>query len=186
MVQMNRVRVVWTGVAGTPWYSNLYTLSGAAPPATAHGSVVALLNALRTLYGTGITALAEGDIAQIESTTNQVIGVSSVAPVSVVGTSATPLLPLATQGLVRFLTGQFANGRQIRGRMSLPGLTQGSIGTSGSVNAGTVSTVNTAFGNYLTALGPAAVVFSRKNGTAVPISSATCWTSFSVLRSRRD
>jgi hypothetical protein len=186
MATANRVRVTWTGVAGTPYYSNFFSLAGAVAPSVAHAAVAAMLTTLKPLYVTALSALVEGDVAIIDGPTNQTIGVATVAPATIPGSGGASLAPPATQGLVRLLTSSFSGGRQVRGRFSMPGLSSGAITAAGTPTAGYVAGLNAAWATYLTALGPAACVFSRKNGTFVPITAASTWTQFSVLRSRRD
>lgn len=186
MVLMNRVRVVWTGVAGTPWYSNYYTIAGAISPSTAHAAVNSLQSSLKALYVPALTATIEGDIAQVESSTNEIVGVVTVPATGQTGTASGTMLPRQTQALVRLLTGAFSGGRQVRGRVFVPGLAVGAIGATGQVASGTLAALNTAYATYLSALGPGAVVFSRKNGTAVPIIAASTWGEFATMRSRRD
>lgn len=185
MVAINRVRVVYTGVAGTPWYSNFYTLNGAVTPAVAHSNVVSLMNAWAPEIGAGITATVEGDVSILESTTGQTTGVTTVAPVNVSATGTGDHLPYQTQGLVRLLTGSFAGGRQVRGRIFVPGPRE-AISAGAVPNAAYKTTLTNGFQAYLTAVGPAAVVWSRKNLSTPAIASFSIWDKFAILRSRRD
>ena len=185
MVQMNRVRVVWTGVAGTPWYMNLYTLNGATTVQAALDAARAFIITCQGNARNDSVATIEGDVAQVESSTNQVVGVITGNPGAPIQGALTNPMPPYTQGLLRLLTGTFANGRQIRGRLFIPGAAEGSSDQGVPVLAYRTA-IESAFTTYRTALGPSAVVFSRKNGTAVPISAHSMWTQWGVLRSRRD
>lgn len=188
-MQMNRVRVVLTGVAGSPAYMNFYTNNGLVSASLAHSVVATLMFNLKAQWRTSVQYLVEGDVALVESTTDTIIGVTSIAPVSGAGSSSSnSQVPLASQVLVRFLTGAYAGGRQVRGRLFLPYFISSNMDVgSGGVVAATVTNVNTHFNTYLTAFAPnGAVVYSRKNGTGYAISAASTWNQWAVMRSRRD
>lgn len=186
MPVMNRVRVVWTGVPGTPWYSNLYTLASAVTPPEAISRANTLISALRNNVTTAVTARIEGDVSQIESLTGQTVGVTSLPFVDLTGTSATNRLPSATQLVTQLLTGQFLNGRQVRGRFYLGGLTVGSATSVGTPTPAALAALDTAWSNYVVSNVNGAVIWSRKNGAAVPITFVNTWEQFGQQRSRRD
>lgn len=185
MAILNRVRVVWTGVAGSPAYTNLYSLSGAVTPGAAVTYTDNLMNVLKGWVNTSVTITTEGDVAQVDSATDQIVGVSTVSPMTRTGSGTGSAFPPANQILVRWLTGSFAGGRQIRGRMYIPYLTTGAATGSG-VNPAAITSINGGVSSYLTAMGPAAVVYSRKNHSSPAISSFSVWNQFGVMRSRRD
>lgn len=186
MAVMNRVRVVWTGVPGTPWYSNLYTLNSAVTPAQAKARTQTLIEGLRAYVTSAVTARIEGDVSQIESTTGQTIGVTSTPFVDIVGQSSTNRLPAATQLVTQLLTGQFLNGRQVRGRFYLGGLTIGSTDSTGRPLATALTAIDGFWSTYVQANVTGAVVWSRSTGQAVPISFVNTWEQFGQQRSRRD
>lgn len=120
----------------------------------------------------------------------------SVAGVNVAaaqaGQATGDILSPASQGLLRLVTSQVRNNRLIRGRIFLPGMTEGFNGPTGQptsafltdVNAAALALVNDATANW--------AVFSRPGGTGSPngqipqVVTATGWTEWAVLRSRRD
>lgn len=183
---MNRVRVVWTGVAGSPYYSNFYSINTATTPPAAHAAVTSLIQALQPRYSVNLTARIEGDVALVESTSNSIVGVNTVAFQDRTGTAAGGLAPLATQHVVRLLTGTFVNGRQVRGRIMLPGVVTASVGPNGQPLAATLTAIDSAFSAYIVGLVNSACVFARASGQAVPISFVDTWEQFGVQRSRRD
>lgn len=186
MVNINRVRVVWTGVAGSPYYTSLYTLAGALTAEQAADDAEALVDACRFQVSNQVTARIEQEVAVIDAATGLIVSVEAVPGATLPMSGGSSVSSLATQGLVRLLTGQFAGGRQIRGRVSWPAVPPSAIGPNGRPTADYLSTMDSSWAAYLVLTGPAAVVWSRKNGIAVPISQATTWSEFSVLRSRRD
>lgn len=185
---MIRVTTVWTGMVGAPYYTNLYADGDTAGEAdAANAAVVALWTDLEGLYHVSLTARVSPETEFVDPATGAVTGVESSAGGNVQGGAGDELLPPATQGLVRLRTGVFVAGREIRGRVFLPGLTQ-FVNQDGSVAVGTVSSVNTIFADYLTAMSGAggAVVWSPTHGQAAVITSTSMWTEFAVLRTRRD
>lgn len=186
MVAMQRVRVTWTGVAGTPYYTNLYAVAAGPSVSAYHAAVVGLINGIKGQISSSLTANVEGDVAIIDSATGQVQGINSVTPVNVSCTGSGTALPYQDQGLVQLLTGAYAGGRQIRGRVNIPGTLTGALGGGGLVLTGYKTVIDAAFATYLTTVGPSAGVWSKKNGNLYPITSAKTWAYFGTLRSRRD
>lgn len=188
MAVLRRVRTVFTGVAGTPWYSNLYFDAGVGSPDIEIDLVRDFWTTLNTAWGTGITATIEGDVARIESTTGQVVGIDSGTALTVAGAGTGTKLPPATQGVLHLFTSSFVGGRQLRGKVFIPGLIQsisdglGAPNTSLKtlfLNAGnTLMTASNTSGNWQ--------VWSKKNLVAADVTSLSTPSKFGVLRSRRD
>lgn len=177
-----------TGVAGAPFYSNLFFNEAATPdPTTLVSEVAAFWQATADYSALGMSGTVEGAIPTIDPATGDIVSVENVAQDTFTGGRAGNLLPPATQGLLRLLTGTYEAGRQVRGRVFIPAL---------SVEAGTAvpgsGTIN-AWNNAAAALiadaldaGYEWVVWSRKNGVQRTITSVAAWQEYSVLRSRRD
>lgn len=178
--------MIWTGVAGSPAYTNLYAVAAGPSVGALLSNVNALCTGLAPQIANAVTMTVEGDVAQIDTATRQIVGVTSGTTTTVAG-SGSGVVPLADQILVRFLTGAYIGGRQVRGRLYIPYARSAAVNSATGLVASAVSTpIQTAIGAYLTSVGPAAVVYSPKNGTAVSISSANVWNQFAVQRSRRD
>nr|CRY96808.1 hypothetical protein [uncultured prokaryote] len=186
MAILNRVRLLTTGVAGSPAYTNLYSLNGAVTPLVAHTAAAAMANSLKTHQNSNISVLVESDVAQLNDATGALVGVVSVPSATYVGSGVGGPLPQANSILIRWLTSSYVGGRQIRGRTYFPYPTAATMNTAGTVAASVITSFNGAVNAYLTALGPAAVVYSPKNATSVPITTASIWTQFAIQRSRRD
>lgn len=184
---LNRVRIVTTGVAGSPAYMNLYSQQSLASPAAAHAAAAAFANGFKTQQVSTAVNTVEPDVAVIDTFNDNIIGVTSVPQVTYSGTGSASLLPPSNQGLVRWLTGSYAGGRQIRGRTFIPYLQAGAASGGGIPTAGFITAINGAVNAYLAAMPVgSAVVYSRKNTSGFPVTSFSVWTQFAVMRSRRD
>lgn len=182
---MGRIRTVFTGVAGTPWYSNIYVLGtedDAAAQVDAVGEFWATVSALMTGV---VDWTVEGDVAQIDSATGDLVGVTSETPVSGSGTNAGDPLPYANQALVNWSTSVFAGGRNIKGKTFIPALCEdsNSVGTLLSASDGVITDAANAL---VAALNGSMVIYSPTNALAAEVTGASVPSKFAVLRSRRD
>jgi membrane-associated protease RseP (regulator of RpoE activity) len=109
----------------------------------------------------------------------------SVASLTHTGTNAGQQLPWQSQWLVRWRTGVYVGGREVRGRTFIPGPTVNGqlsgIPTSAAITA--LDTASTTLANDATA---ALAVWSKARGVAENVSAASTWNRFASLRSRRD
>lgn len=180
--------MVWTGVAGSPYYSNFYfgPASAEYDPALAHDAVADAMNLLGPAFTADLTATVESEVLLIESQTGDAVGSAPAGTVSYTGESTNPLLPASTQALLRLSTGAFVNGRRIQGRVNIPGMVTGGA-TEGLPNDFIKETILDAFTPMLTVTPEIPwVVWSKKNGTLHPVRELSVWDQFAVLRSRRD
>lgn len=175
-----------TGVPGTPWYSNLYfnNVDTSTEAQEAADAVRSFWAALATSLSPGIIFTVEANAVTIDPVSGQPTGnyVTDTDPVTSSG-GADPL-PWATQALVRLRTPGYVNGRNLQGKLYVPGFTEASS-SSGRPVPGINGLINTAAEQIIEA-GPEWVVWSRKNGVTAPISSTEVWSEWAVLRSRRD
>lgn len=188
MATMNRVRTVWTGVAGAPWYSNMYftddTLS-----TTAQDAVNAVGTFWSAISGNIVNTVAytvQGAVARIDDATGTLLGAWAVTPVTGAGTAAVDQLPRQVQGLVRWETGRVVSGRFLRGRTFIPGLGE-TLNNAGGIPAPAVVTLfGTAGAALIADSGNELLVWSRAHGVSEPAVSATGWSQWATLRTRRD
>lgn len=176
------------GVAGTPWYTNMYfSLVG--------GSGQAVVDAVQTFWTSWAASLdnsniitIEGDTALVDDVTGNITGIDSVTTRTVTPTGATSALPPANQLVMNSFTSTFIGGRQLRGRTYIPGLLQSAADGNGAV----VAAIRTAVVTHGTSLitntaGPGPFrIWSRQNGVSAVVNAVTSPTKFGVLRSRRD
>lgn len=185
MVLIHRVRTLWTGVAGSPAYSNLYFLNTGISAAAAVTAVTSLMTGLQAVQASGVRYDVEGDVALVDTATDSVVGVTTTGPTTGTVSGSFVMLPSATQMLIRTLTGAYAGGRQIRGRLFVPYIRTGSA--NGPVPAGAaITSVNSAVNALVAASSSSWVVYSPTNSNAYPVSAYSVWTQFAVMRSRRD
>lgn len=185
MPNMWRVRTSATGIQGGSWLSTMYFNAAGGTAAQAHAAVVTFWTSMKPYVSSNVQMVVEGDVFTVDSATDNVVAVTAVTPVVILGTSSSTPTAAATQPLAQLLTGVYVGGRQIRGRLFLWGATVAAV-----LNAGTATVYKTAVDAILATLvaTPNAdwVVYSRKNGVFSAVSSAVVWQELAVLRSRRD
>ena len=132
-------------------------------------------------------------VDEIEETTGALVNqVAAAAPAAIANIAGGDPLPYATQGLVRFGTNAFINGRKVAGRRFIPQLMEGqSAGTPPTPNAPVI----TAMQNACNALGAVIVtpigqrVWHRpapgRPGLSVPVISRSVSSTWAILKSRR-
>jgi len=182
---MLRVRVGYSGIGGTPYLSTFYfDGSGSTAAADAATAVSTFQNAVDNIQDTGLSWRVDPQVVEMDPVTGQ--ATASYAQGSLNGTGAlgAESLPFASQGLIQLRTGVYAAGREIRGRLFIPGLVEAS-NNDGAVVAATVTALNNAAGSLITDANSDWGVWSRTNGTIETIVSATTWEQFATLRTRR-
>lgn len=185
MVEMYRVKTEFTGLAGAPYLSQMYFQSALGSAQGAVDSVGDFWGAIDSQCVPDLIWNTIADVEIVESTTGQLVGTSQTTPANGQGGAGGEPLPFAVQGLVRWRTGVYVGGREIRGKTFIPGLSEAAsvLGQMGSTPQGVIDGAITAM---LSDAGSALCIFSRKNLTEVLVSSGSTWNQFAVLRSRRD
>lgn len=184
---MLRVRTVFnSAIAGAPYLSTMYftgddDASGALDAVTAVG---VFWGAVDALMDSEVTWATEAEVV-VMSNDGTITGSFSVTPVTGAGALAAEQLPLAAQGLVRWATGQYVNGRRLRGRTFIPGLVEAS-NNNGRLVAASATVISNAAAALIATGTVDLAVWSRTHSTSFPVTSATVWTEFATLRSRRD
>lgn len=182
-----RVRFEITGPSGAPWLSTMNfqgtTLTNAQDAA----------DAVRTFWvglGGQIVDTAQGrilpEVLIINDVTGEPTGIFNVTPGDpVTFTASNTLLPRTTQALVRWRTGVYSNGREIRGRTFIPGLTQAS-NNQGRPSGGIVAQLTTLANALIADTDSVLGVYSKRNGALAVVNAASVWSEFAELRTRRD
>lgn len=187
MVVINQHQAVWSGVAGSPYYSSVFQLDGAG--GTAQEFSTAWATFCHSLVGTMVNELTvtiNTDVPQIESTTGELVGAVSVDFATFTGTQETDALPPSTQGLLRWGTGAVIGGRRLRGRMFIPGAEEANNLPVGRPTGTYVAAINTFANTFRTTVGSEFVIYSRTHRQVAVVTSHNCWNQWAVLRSRRD
>lgn len=183
---MYRVRTVFTGVAGSPYYSNLYFTQEGGTAAQARAAVNTFWEANKALITSNLKWSIENEVPLVDQVSGDVVGVDSDATSYVSqGTRSDTPIPYSNQVLARLRTGVYLGGKEIRGRIFIPGFTQisqNSDGVIGSAAAGVATNLNALIANANAQL----VVWAKSKGTYAVVNSGSVWNQFAVLRSRRD
>jgi hypothetical protein len=178
---------VFTGVAGSPAYSNFYFDDNGVTAGVYQTSVLGMWDTIKTAIRSGVTVTMVNPIPIIEVASGQVVNVVSGDGGTTAGTDTGQELPPFTSGLVRMHTGVFASGREVRGRCYVPYPSE-NANDAGTPGSGYISGLTAAF---VTLQGDneangAMVVYSRAHARAEYISSFDTWNQWGSLRSRRD
>ena len=184
---LGRIRTIATGVAGSPWYTNFYfrSVPGSDTPQNWADAVIDYWNVLDGLTSNGVTFAVQPDVAVIDEATGQQTSAYQVTGANIVSIGGTEPLPAATQGLVRWETQTFVSGRRLRGRSFMPWVPE-SFSSNG--------VPDTSYRNVLDGAAEALIadadselrIYSPTGATSGLVTSASVWTKWAVLRSRRD
>jgi len=192
---------VATGVGGSPYYCNLYFngVSTLVQAQNAHDDVAAFIAGLAAEEANGLSWTTQGEVQVLDEVTGDIEGVFNVTPVVVASSDGGDPLPPATQGLIRWQTDQFVDGRRVRGRTFMPWLSE-ARSTAGVPTAGTITDQTANAQALIDSADSALVIWSRpieadpeanppiegRDGSAHSVVTGTFWDKFAVLRSRRD
>jgi len=182
---MYRVTQVATGVGGSPYYLTGYFSAAGGTAQQAADAWRNFLAPSSTGYMTGLTFSPITDVTLVDPVTGNTTGTSPVTVSSMACIGGTSDLPHSTQGLIRFRTGQYINGHEIRGRINIPCQLE-SDNTLGVPDTAWLSTWNTRGAALITGGTKVHAVYSPKNGCWATTTAAQAWNQWAILRSRRD
>lgn len=194
---LRQIRVVWSGLPGTPYLTLFHFeyIVGKEDPAMV--AVSAFLQSCQTSIALGLLGHIEPDQNIIDAASGQIEAIeTSTAGLDRTGSNASEPLPPATNGVVRLSTDNVLNGRRVRGRLFLPSPCESS--SNGAPVAAYLTAVGGASNTLLTASGSHGLwsVYSRpraatspsgaRAGTWSEIRSVSVWNKWGVQRRRRD
>jgi hypothetical protein len=183
---MIRVTTEFGGVTGTPWVSQMYFAgSDAAAAAGASSDVSVFWTNLEDRIEDSVTYVVSGEVPSIDPATGDIIEVHFVTSNSGSGSATGDPLPRANQGLIRWRTGIYLSGREVRGRTFVPGPVEIDSGANGVPTPTYVSDLAAA-ANTLVGLTSDLGVWSPTHGVFHVATGSSAWNQFAVLRSRRD
>jgi len=188
MSSISRVRTVFTGVAGTPWYSNMYFAWVSGQTQNHIDIVEDFWTALIGQIHTDVTGTVEGQVPVIEDSTGAITAMETGTPKTINFTGANDMLPPATQMVLNLTTGQYLGGRQLRGKIFIPGLIRTAANADGSPNSGFTGVQETALQDLIAASsspGPLRV-YSPTYHDSLVVDGGYAMNRFAVMRSRRD
>jgi len=184
------------GGASSALVTHYWDSTGAAIGALATESVARVRagwNAVTSAVGVGCTWTPNLVVDEIDENTGGIVNqVAAAAPAAVTFGATGDFLPLQTQVILQYQSALFINGRRVRGRSYIPGLTETSNAAGGVPSAGTLTT----FAAFNTALGTTILtatnqrVWHRPNalgvgGLSAVVTTRSVSSSYGVLRSRR-
>lgn len=187
MVSMLRLRYVWTGVAGTPWYTNFYVEGLAASAAeNAADEIDIFWKGLSFQFSNQLAVTLDPFVVSISPSSGEIVDGFSILPrPQVQGQESSSLLPRQSQALATWSTGVYLGGRQIKGRTFLGGFTEAANDFAGVI----LETYRANMEDALQTLVDSdanLVVWSKKNGIAAPITSVAVKAEWATMNSRRD
>lgn len=196
-----RVQTTWTGVAGSPYYTNLYAIG---PLTTNNGEdlAAAWFTFLGSLSGTlsgGMVATIDPELLEFNETDGAVTG-AATRTTSIVNFSATgDVLPRANQLLLQWTTNGIVNNRRVRGRTFLPGALESHNSSAGTPLTVLGTPVNSAIAALLTTMSGRMRIWAQPHtatpekpkpvtrpGSAWPVQTGAIAPYWAILRSRRD
>lgn len=187
MVTMREIVTDWTGPQGSGM-STVMFFESTPTIASQRASIGTFLTSYKANIANTWSYAVRTTGRNLDSGTGALVG-SWSEPTATVGTGgvATQPLPDAAQVLYQWRTPTIVNGRFLRGRTFLPGLTASSL-TNGNITAGVVTGL-TSYGTTFVGAATAFGVWHRPigggGGTHVVASACTVWPELAVLRRRR-
>ena len=184
MSNLKRIHVTYEGAPGLPGTNTIYGHENGTSAAEQVDAVFAFFTSMGPSINSSMTVTVDPIVDIVDSTTGLTTGQDDTGAGGTVDcSSSTDPLPLATALLVQFRTGTFFGGRELRGRIFIAGMTEGNS-TAGKPDASSLA-VWQPFVDTLLDDGQLAVYSPTKHEWA-SMSSATIWTEWAVMRSRRD
>ena len=180
-----RVNTEWSGGQGVPYLSTHYFDTSAGTVNDAIASVQTFWTAVKSRISDQLSWTIPGDVTVIDVATGQPTGIAAGILQAGAGTDGSDPGPWAAQGLIRWRTGVFVNGREVRGRTFIPGITDAGV-VDGVLNTFAVDEFNGAGAALISDAATIFGIYSRKSHTFHAAVAASAWTQLAVLRSRRD
>lgn len=181
---MKRVTTIFSGVPGTPYYSNHYF----ADADSAQDCIDAVLQfwvecAPQIVNECAWSVLAE--VATIDPVTGQPTAYEVASGGANQGTNTSIKLPPTSQLLIQWATNSVVAGHRLRGRTFVP-----AIGTNQSDEGAVASSARTQIAaagqSLIDDVNTTLLIWSKTHGETRAATTADCWNQFAVLRSRRD
>lgn len=196
-----RVQTVWSGIAGAPYYTNLYAIG---PAATNNGNDLAtawrvFLNSLSLQLCTGLIATIDPELLEFNETDGVVTGTGTTLQSPVAFTGGGEQLPHSNQALVQWTTNGLVHNRRVRGRTFIPGVMETQNSPTGTPATQIGTPLQTAIDTMLSSMSGRMRIWSRpvtaeqatptvpaRPGSAWAITTGKVAPYWAILRSRRD
>lgn len=183
-----RTQAVWSGVAGAPYYTNLY-FTGDGTGASADDAQLAtgsFFTALAPAIKSGILIELNPEVQEFDVVSGNLLAAYGVTGGSIAGSASGDMMARTTQGLIQWRTGNIVSGRFLKGRTFVGAPTEASNDALGVPSSGYRATLQDAAQDLVDNADSVLVVWSRTHGVASPVTVANAWDQWAELRSRRD
>jgi hypothetical protein len=201
VTSLARIRTIWSGVAGSPYYTNLYFTDNPSDPPGIQPYADAwfgFLSDLTTTMHSNVTAVIQDDVPIIDDVTGDLTGARTINGGTIDMQGAGDMLPPTVQLPVRLETGVVRDGRRLRGKFYLPCQIEGLNDPTGVPTNALIQLVQSSFTEFLTAAdelrvwhrpraasaGPPPV--EARAGDSVIVSGGGPLPYWGSMRSRRD
>lgn len=181
---MYRIRTVWTGFSGAPGVSTMYFAEGGGTAQQAATAVGTFWGSVDNFIVSALSWRVENAVTLIDGTTGQATGVTQVSGPNGQGAATGDMVPRVAQALIRWRTGSFFGGREIRGRTFIPGISESNA--IGTLSTAAISGIDAAAAALVGDANSLLLVWSRSHFLEEVVDAWETWTEFASLRSRRD
>nr|CRY97434.1 hypothetical protein [uncultured prokaryote] len=186
MATIQRHKVIWTGVAGSPWYSTFHVADEGNDVQDVSDAIEQWCFDVSNNIYSEITMTHPAEVELIDGATGEITGTIQGNQSITQGVGGVNALPFSTQMVVNMRTAVYVSGRRVQGRFNVPGLTE-AANTNSAWDVAVTADVLAAFNTLNAALvPPGLMVLSVKAAAAVPVSAMGVSPTQGVLRSRRD
>ena len=202
-MSLERVQTLWTGVAGVPYYTNLYVLG---PASSNNGFALsqawqAFLTSLVSTLTSGLVAQIDPEILEFNEADGVVTGAHTVTQPAVNFTGLGDDIPHAAQALIQWTTDGIVHNRRVKGRTFIPGALEAESGADGTPIPAIGTPLQSAINTLLSTMTGRMRVWSRpfvqtdpakaisnpsRPGSAHAITAGAVAPYWAILRSRRD
>lgn len=186
MPSVFRVRTAISGGSGAAQVSTQYFLDNGT--LTAQNAAVAVRTFWNSLAPNIVDTYhfaVEPAVESIDIGTGQPTQVTGTTTSPVTGGTNTDALPWQTQALIQLRTGTYTAGREVRGRIFIPGMSE--VNNTAGIPSGTMTgSFDAAVAALIGDINSELVVYSRAHTEAVQVVTGNTWTKWASLRSRRD
>lgn len=184
---IRKINVVWSGLPGTPYFSQFMIGHEAGQATPAAAAVRGFLVAMVHQQAQGLTAQIQSDQTIIDTATGKPVSQETSANQLEVPYDGTgDIMPTLNQVVIRLKTSVYNNGARLQGKVYIPGCRESS-NIGGLVTSAEVANYNAAAANLITASATVGkwAVWSRKYKSWASIESASTWNQWSSQKSRR-
>lgn len=180
-----KVKTLWSGGPGGAGVSTMWFDAAGGTAAQANTAVGAFWTTVKADVYLALSFATDSIVYTVDEATGLNIAATGVTPVTGTGSAAGDPLPYATQGLVQWRTGQYINGREIRGRTFLPGMLEAN-NTNGVPTTAFLGRINAAAATLIADANSDFNVYALSAHNAQTAISGTTWVNWAQLRSRRS